>query len=172
MSAHFLRLVPGGFETRRYWISMLDAQVGLGLLAESDQPSSLVMNKVQIKEYLNGVQRKTPVSRKIIYTFSLVGFFLMWGVFGFAAATPRNGPVLQTTLPPVDSTLVSGASANPGRIPVSGDMPPRPGVLLVYGLFGLVALILILALLNAANKPATTDVQRSGPADESSKNNH
>lgn len=50
------------------------------------------------------------MNRKLIYIFSLVGFFLMWGMFGFAAAGPRNEPNLQPTIPPAvpDGTASQG----------------------------------------------------------------
>ena len=90
----------------------------------------------------------------------------MWGVFGFAAATPRSEPVSQATLPPADNTLVvPGGTANPA-IPVTGDTQPGAGLLLVYGLLGLGALVLILALLNAANK-STAAYRRKEPPDKS-----
>ena len=51
------------------------------------------------------------MDRRMIYLFSLIAFFLMWGVFGFAAATPRSEPAVEATVAPVESTLVLPDSA-------------------------------------------------------------
>ena len=40
------------------------------------------------------------MDRKMIYFFSLVGFFLMWGVFDLWL--PRRESALQATVPPKD----------------------------------------------------------------------
>ena len=83
----------------------------------------------------------------------------MWGVFGSMAAAPRSEPVLQTT-------RATESTADPA-IPVTGDTQPVTGILLIYGLFGLGALVLILALLNAANKSTSIHVHHQEPPDES-----
>jgi hypothetical protein len=104
------------------------------------------------------------MNRKLIYTFSLVVFFLMWGVFGFAAAAPRGAPDFQATVPQVESTPVPpGASASAG-IPVTGKAAPvLTEVFVFYGLIGVTALFLILALLNIANRSTAHYIERKNP---------
>lgn len=95
------------------------------------------------------------MSRKLVYIFSLAGFFLMWGLFGFAAGAPRGEPGLQATMLPADSTAGIPAATNSPRIPVTGEPEPvLTEIIVFYGLIGFTALFLILALLNIANKPA------------------
>lgn len=108
------------------------------------------------------------MNRKLIYTFSLIGFFVLWGVFGFAAGAPRNDSVSQSTPAAQDSTVIVPAVTAQAAIPVTGDPKMETEVLLVYLFFGLVALFIILALLNAANKPRTTYVPPKEPPDRSS----
>lgn len=107
------------------------------------------------------------MDRKLTYTFSLIGFFLMWGVFGLVAATPRAESAGLATPPPVESTLVvPGATPNTGMIPVTGKPQPTPGVFVIYGLFGVGALILVLALLNAANKSTSAYARHKDPPEK------
>jgi hypothetical protein len=112
------------------------------------------------------------MNRKLIYIFSLVGFFLMWGMFGFVAAAPRSEPVLQATLPRVESTSVVPGATDSAMIPVTGEPEPvLMEILLFYGLIGLSALFLILGLLSFANKSTAPNVQEKGPSsDEIHKN--
>jgi hypothetical protein len=106
------------------------------------------------------------MNRKLIYTLSLIGFFLTWGVFGFAAGRPRSKPVLQATLPPIENTLIAPGATESAAIPVTGETQRNTEVLLIYGVFGLGALFLILALLNMANKLTVTGVPPKAPQDE------
>ena len=104
------------------------------------------------------------MKRKLIYTLGLVGFFLMWGVFGFASAAPREQPNFQATVPPVDVTLVIPASTDSAGIPVTARPEPVLAEIFVfYGLIGLTALFLILALLNIANKSTAPYLERQNP---------
>lgn len=104
------------------------------------------------------------MDRKMIYLLSLVGFFLMWGVFGFVAAAPRGDPGLQVTVPSVKNTMVVPEATDPAAIPVTGEPEPLwTEVLVFYGLIALAALFLILALLNFANKSTTPAIERKGP---------
>lgn len=107
------------------------------------------------------------MNRKIFYTCSLIGFFLMWGVFGFMAAAPRGEPGLQATVLPVENTEVAPGVTPNAAIAVTGEAQSVPGILFVYFLFGLGALCLILALLNAANKQTALYAHRKRPSDES-----
>lgn len=105
------------------------------------------------------------MNRKLIYTFSLIGFFLMWGVFGFMAAVPRTEPMMQAT-PGANLQVAPAATAN-AAIPITGEAQSVTGIFLVYALFALGALVLILVLLNAANKQTTPYIRRREPPDES-----
>lgn len=105
------------------------------------------------------------MNRKLIYLFSLVGFFLMWGVFEFAAAAPRAD--LQGTVPSVKNTDVILEATDTAGIPITGEPAPLwTEILGFYGLIGLAALLLILALLSFANKSTAPAVERKGPPPE------
>jgi hypothetical protein len=110
------------------------------------------------------------MKRKSIFAFSLAGFFLMWGIFGFAAAIPRNEP------PPVQATLPAGNTPVPGEtllagIPATGQAEPvLTEIFVFYGLIGLTALFLILAMLSFANKSTAPALRRKvPPSDETEK---
>jgi hypothetical protein len=106
------------------------------------------------------------MSRKLIYTFSLIGFFLMWGVFSAVAAAPRSETVSQApALSEENHALTPGVTPD-AAIPVTGEAQPGIGILYVYLLVGLGALFLILAMLNVANKPTIPDVYRREPPDK------
>lgn len=107
------------------------------------------------------------MSRKKIYVFSLAGFFLMWGIFGFVAAGPRPAPAGQATAPAVESTPVLPGTTETAAIPVTGE-PERvwPEILGFYGLIGLAALLLILALLSFANRSTALYVDHKHPSSE------
>ena len=111
------------------------------------------------------------MNRKMTYLFSLLGFFLMWGVFGFAAAAPPAESGLQATVPPVEATPIIPGGTDPARIPVTGE--PERGwteILGFYGFIGLAALFLILALLSSANKSTAPAVQHKVPPSEETRN--
>ncbi|HJQ13903.1 MAG TPA: hypothetical protein VJ830_04070 [Anaerolineales bacterium] len=102
------------------------------------------------------------MDRKKIYFVSLVGFLLTWGVFGSMAATPRSEPSLQATVP--QNTAIPPETTNLMGIPVTGEPEPLwADILGFYGLIGLAALFLILALLNFVNKSIAPSVGRKGP---------
>ena len=107
------------------------------------------------------------MNRKMIYIFSLAGFFLMWGVFGFAAAAPRGDPGLQVTLPTVENTPELPGETGTEGIPVTGE-PERvwTEILGFYGLIGLAAMFLILALLSFANKSTAPYADRKRSSSE------
>lgn len=107
------------------------------------------------------------MNRKLVYTFSLVGFFLMWGVFGFAAAAPRGEPDLQATVPPVEATSIVPSTTDSAGIPVTGETEPvLTEIIVFYGLIGLTALFLVLALLNIANKSTAPSGEHKGPSSD------
>jgi hypothetical protein len=103
------------------------------------------------------------MNRKLIYTFGLFSFFLMGGVFGFAAAAPRGEPAAQATVPPVEPTVVVPEATAAG-IPVTGEREPVWAEIVVfYGLIGLTTLFLILGLLMVANRSTAPSRQHKGP---------
>ena len=88
------------------------------------------------------------MNRKMSFVCGLVGFFLMWGVFGFAAAAPRGEADLQPTLQPVENTPILPAETEPAGIPITGATEPAwIEVVGFYGLIGLAAMFLILVVL-------------------------
>ena len=103
------------------------------------------------------------MNRKSIFAFSLVSFFLIWGVFGFAAAAPRNEvSIVQATLPA--DTPVAG-------IPVTGQAEPLlMEIIVFYGLIGLTALFLILALLSLVNRMTAPAMRRKAPPSDEPQN--
>lgn len=91
---------------------------------------------------------------------SLVSFLLLWGMFGFTSTPSRSEIVFQETLLPAESTPVAARTTSPGGIPVTGE--PEPvwiEILVFYGLIGITALFLVLALLSLANKSTAPYVE-------------
>jgi hypothetical protein len=104
------------------------------------------------------------MNRKLVYAFGLVSFFLMWGVFGLAGAAPRGDPDSQATVPPVDVTPIVSGSTDSAGIPVTAEPEPLlTEIVVFYGLIGLTALFLILALLSMANKSTAPYMERKNP---------
>jgi hypothetical protein len=98
--------------------------------------------------------------RNIITIFSLTAFFLLWIIFGFAAAVPREKSASQSIMffrpnPPAISERFDEAG-----IPVTGTPQSVLGILLNDGLAGLAVLMMILIVLGAANKPTTKYAQQ------------
>ena len=112
------------------------------------------------------------MNRKMTYILSLLGFFLMWGVFGLVAAAPRDQPTVQVTVQPVEPTSILSGEPGAAGIPVTGK-PARVWTEIIgfYGLIGLAALFLILALLRFANKSTSLyGGRKSPPSEETDKN--
>ena len=107
------------------------------------------------------------MNRRLIYLWSLLGFFLMWGVFGFVAAAPRSEPDVQIAAPPGESTTVQPDSGGEALIPVTGEAQTGSSVPVGYILLGFIAVLGLLALLNAANKTSSINVRHKDPPDES-----
>ena len=107
------------------------------------------------------------MNRKVIYTFSRIGFFLLGGVFGLMARAPRRGPIFQATALPQKNSVVTQVITPNAVIPVTGEAQPGTGILLVYLFVGFATLFLILTLLSAANKQTAPSVRRREPPDES-----
>ncbi|HEY3473351.1 MAG TPA: hypothetical protein VGK56_02005 [Anaerolineales bacterium] len=94
------------------------------------------------------------MNRRLAYAFILVGFFVTGGTFGLAAAAPHTQTEIPATVPPVEATVVVPQVTNAAGVPVTGEPEPvLTEILVFYGLIGVTALFLILALLNFASKP-------------------
>ena len=111
------------------------------------------------------------MDRKVLYTISLIGFFLVWEALGLAAIAPHRTLNSQPIAPPVKNTLVVPAAATDAAgIPETGKPEPLWGeVVLFYGLIGLTALFLIMALLSFANKSTAPYAQHKAPPDDTLK---
>ena len=104
------------------------------------------------------------MNRKSIFALSLVGFFLMWGLFGFAAVAPGNEPSLVQVTLPAEKTPALPADTPVGAIPATGRAEPvLMEIVVFYGLIGLTALFLILALLSFASKLTAPEARRKAP---------
>lgn len=104
------------------------------------------------------------MNRKMIYTLTLFVFVVMWGVFGFAAASPAGAqPLAQETIVPPEVTVIPPEVIVTAIVPVTGnnDAAPNLMTLLFYGFLGLLAIVLLVALFSSANR--TTVVHRDGP---------
>ena len=100
------------------------------------------------------------MNRKRTYIFSLVGSFLLWGVFGFAGTASGGAPVLQASLEAVEPTLVDVEGTRPAEIPITEEPEPVwTEIVVFYSLIGITALFLILAMLNFVNKSAVQHVE-------------
>jgi hypothetical protein len=107
---------------------------------------------------------------RFFYIFNLVGFLLLWGLFGSDAAAPQNELNLHSTALPIENTQVAQQGSDTLGIPVNGE--PNPVLMEVvafYGLIGLAAFFLILALLNFVNKSETPH-REAAQSDETHRN--
>ena len=103
--------------------------------------------------------------KKRIFLFSLLSFFSIWGLFGFAAIFPRGEVFLQATPPSVETTPVAPAGTLAAGIPVTGEPEPVwTEILVFYGLIGVTALFLILAMLILASRSSVPHVRKKGTA--------
>jgi hypothetical protein len=101
------------------------------------------------------------MNRRHTFILGLVGFFLLWGLFGFLAGAPRRELTLQETPAALQSILSSAESTLPSQVPVTGEAEPLwMEVVVFYGLIGLAALFLVFGLLSFANSTGAT--QSSG----------
>jgi hypothetical protein len=112
------------------------------------------------------------MNRNLIYTLSLAGFFLVWGVFGFAAASPQAEGNFPATVPSVEATQLIPASTDSAGIPITGEAEPvLTEVFVFYGLIGGTAIFLILALLNIANRSTPQHVEHKTPPSDGIQSN-
>jgi hypothetical protein len=104
------------------------------------------------------------MNQKMVYILSLTGFFLIWGVFGFISVPP-GAPGLQVTAPVVENTRVPAEGTLAAGIPVTSEPEPVwTEIVVFYGLIGVTAMFLILALLSIANKSTAPYVERKSPS--------
>jgi hypothetical protein len=113
------------------------------------------------------------MNKRIIYAIPLLVLIVMWGLLGFAAASPAYAqPALQDTAVPTNppptvvvTTIVNTVIAPVATqlVPVTGTNNPGPNLmmLLFYGFLGLLAIVLLVALFASANR--TVYVRRDGP---------
>ena len=107
------------------------------------------------------------MNRKRIYILSLAGFLSMWGMFGFTVTASRSEVLLQETPSSMEATPVAPDATSSNGIPVTGEPAPVwTEIVVFYGLIGLTALFLILALLNLANKSTVPHVEHKGPTSD------
>lgn len=102
--------------------------------------------------------------RKLVWLSILSILFLIWGVSGSAAASHKEA-LTESSLLSVGSTPGGNRATPPALIPVTGSASLGWATLIVYGLIGVAALTLILALLDSANQ-STTLYARRKPSQE------
>ena len=103
------------------------------------------------------------MNRRRTYVWTLIVFFLMWGVFGFVAAGFRG----DKTAPPAMNNFSTRSEEAPNAVlPVTGEGQPEPKITIAHVSFGFIVLLGILALLNSANKPVSTYVRPKSPPDK------
>lgn len=106
--------------------------------------------------------------RKLVWLSILTILFLSWGVSGAAGASHRE-PLAQSALSGVEATPAVAETTPQALIPVTGRPSLGWGMLIVYGLIGLAALTLILALLDSANQSTTLSARRKAAQEEDHK---
>ena len=112
------------------------------------------------------------MKRRLVYTFGLVGFFLLWGVFGIAAGVPRGEPNSPATVPPMETGVVLPEATQSVGIPITAE-PERvwTEIVVFYGLIGITALFLVLGLLKIANKSTAPYAPHNGPPSDTTNPN-
>lgn len=106
------------------------------------------------------------MNRRRTYVWTLIVFFLMWGVFSFVAAGLRNEPAGQVAAPAVENFSSQSNDEGSAGIPVTTEGQPQPSITIAHVLFGFIVVFGVLALLNAINKPARTFVRHKSPPDK------
>lgn len=105
------------------------------------------------------------MNKKLFYTLALFTVVALWGAFTFAGPVSA-GPAAQETVivPTVAFTIVPPDINVTAVVPVTGEdevAATNVMTLLFYGFLGLLAVILLVALVASANR--TTYVRRDGP---------
>jgi hypothetical protein len=98
------------------------------------------------------------MNRKLVWFSIFSIFFLVWGMSS-SGALPKE-TLAKSALPAMESTPDNSELTEPVTIPVTGKSELGWGILIFYGLIGLAALILILALLDSANHSTTFYAKR------------
>ena len=93
------------------------------------------------------------MNKKLVWFSIFSILFLVWGMF--SAGALHKDSIANAALSVTVTTPVRSESTQPAVIPVTGKSQLGWGVLVFYGLIGLAALILILALLDSANHSTT-----------------
>lgn len=110
------------------------------------------------------------MNRRRTYLWTLIVFFLMWGIFGFVAAGLPSEPRMPDGAPALQDGS-NRANEEPGAlIPAPDERQSGSQMSLVHVLFGFIVVFGVLALLNAANKPATTYVRHKHTPDKHNNN--
>jgi len=104
------------------------------------------------------------MNRKLVWFSIFSIFFLVWGMSSFGALHKET--LAKSALPAIGSTPVVSEATQTAMIPVTGRSELGWGVLIFYGLIGLAALILILALLDSANHSTTFYAKRKTSREE------
>ena len=103
------------------------------------------------------------MNRKLVW-FSISSiFFLVWGM---SSAGALHKETLARSALPVTESSPAAESTQSVMIPVTGNSQSGWVVLIFYGLIGLAALILILALLDSANHSTSFYAKRKTSRDE------
>ena len=108
------------------------------------------------------------MDRKLVWLSLLSILLLIWGASGSAVASHKQF-LAQSTFPRVANTPVTPEATKPALIPVTGNPRLGWGTLLFYGLIGLAALTLILALLDSANQSTVLYKRRKPLREENRK---
>jgi hypothetical protein len=104
------------------------------------------------------------MNRKLVWFSIFSIFFLVWGMSSSGALHKES--MAKSALPVTVTTPVPSESTQTVMIPVTGKSQLGWGVLIFYGLIGLAALILILALLDSANHSTTFYAKRKTSREE------
>ncbi len=104
------------------------------------------------------------MNRKLVWFSIFSIFFLVWGMS--SAGALHKETLAKSALPAMESTLVDSEPTQNVMIPVTGKSQLGWGILIFYGLIGLAALILILALLDSANHSTTYYAKRKTSREE------
>jgi hypothetical protein len=118
-----------------------------------------------IVEGFESYLRVSLMNRKLVWLSILSIFFLIWGASGTVGAS-RTEFLSHSSIPGAGSTLIAPEATTPPLIPVTGNPDLGWGTLIIYGLIGFAALILILALLDSANQSTTLYARRKTPTDK------
>lgn len=106
------------------------------------------------------------MNRRQTYVWTLIIFFLMWGIFGLVAAGWPSEPRMPDGAPAMQDGSAHANEESGALILAPDERQSGSQISLVHVLFGFIVVFGILALLNAANKPATTYVRHRRTPDK------